>query len=85
MPCLNTAWIEAHALSDATSAQLVGGRGRPSLQRAVGGRGPLAHPHALQQSLGVEANQLNFAINIAVNGGSIVNTQLNGLAIDASI
>ena len=30
-------------------------------------------------------NQVNFAINIAVNGGSIINTQINSLAIDTSL
>jgi hypothetical protein len=30
------------------------------------------------------ANQINFAINIVFNGGSIVNNQLNGLSMDAS-
>jgi hypothetical protein len=41
----------------------------------IGGRGPMGMSDAITTNV----NQINLAFNIVLNGGSIVNNQLNGL------
>jgi hypothetical protein len=76
-------------LTEFEAAQHCGGRSsglrsynaRLSPQRRGGGR---AGGGGIMSSVLMGANQINLAINIVFNGGSIVNNQLNGLSMDAS-
>jgi hypothetical protein len=51
---------------------------------AGGQRGGRSGGGGIIGSVLMGANQINLAINIVFNGGSIVNNQLNGLSMDAS-
>lgn len=78
-------------LTDHQSELLSGGRRRFSAMASRGRRCWLMSARAMpfgslsSQSIETTVNQFNFAINIAINGGSIFNSQLNGLALDASL
>jgi hypothetical protein len=52
----------------------------------VGGRGAARPGTGLGGSTTIDttANQINLAFNIVLNGGSIVNNQLNGLDLSVS-
>lgn len=80
-----------HILSDDQAQQLKGGSPGAFQGKALGRRGNsgigslMRHNRMGFQSITNTVDQSNFAINIAVNGGSIVNTQINSLAIDSSL
>jgi len=85
------AYFIMEMLTDRQSELLSGGRRGFSAMASRGGHGVLMSGRSMpcgsisSQSIYTSANQLNFAINIAVNGGSVTNTQINGLAIDSSL
>jgi hypothetical protein len=78
-------------LTDHQSELLSGGRRGFSAMSSRGGRGGSMSARSMpfgslsSQSIETTVNQLNFAINIAVNGGSVFNSQFNNLALDASL
>ena len=79
-------------LSDRQAEQLCGGTGGGGLagarsQRGGMGLGRFSTGSELQsfQSIENTINQLNFAINIAVGGSTIINNQVNALSLEATL
>jgi 4-hydroxy-3-methylbut-2-en-1-yl diphosphate synthase IspG/GcpE len=83
--------MAVHILSDDQAQQLKGGNPGAFQANALGRRGNsglglfMRNSRTAIQPIVNTVDQFNFAINIAVNGGSIVNTQINSLAIDSSL
>jgi hypothetical protein len=78
-------------LSDNQAQQIRGGRFSASMARGQGpGRGMgmgLAWRNSFLavQSVFTTVNQVNLAINVALNGGTVINNQANGLSIVSSL
>ncbi len=79
-------------LSDFQAEQLCGGSGGGVLagtrnRRGGMGLGRFSTGGDLQsvQSIENTINQLNFAINIAVGGSTIINNQVNALSLESTI
>jgi hypothetical protein len=79
-------------LSDLQAEQLCGGRmGRPlAARRGLRGCGGFGRFFGggrglVFRSIQNTVNQINFAINIAIGGGSIFNNQVNALTMQSSL
>lgn len=79
-------------LSDVQAEQLSGGFGGGAMAGARSRRGGMGVGRFSAgggflsvQSIENTINQLNFAINIAVGGSTIINNQVNALSIESTI
>jgi hypothetical protein len=77
-----------HLLSDDQAQQLTGGRFRSFLSTSSGLRSRrgfgllLSNSMFSLRSLFSNVNQVNVAVNLALNGGTVINNQANILAIN---
>lgn len=80
-----------HLLSDDQAQQLTGGRFRSFLSTSSGLRSRrgsgllLSNSMFSLRSLFSNVNQVNVAVNLALNGGTVINNQANVLAINSSL
>ncbi len=78
-------------LSDNQAQEIRGGRFSAAMARGQGpsrgmGVGLFWRTSFLAvQSVFTTVNQLNLAINVAVNGGTVINNQANGLSMISSL
>ena len=79
-----------HALSDDQAQKISGGRflrqlgTRPGPRSLTFGRFLRGGSLAIQ-SIFTNVNQVNLAVNVALNGGTVINNQANVLSISSSI
>jgi hypothetical protein len=80
-----------HPLSDDQAQQLTGGSFRSFFSsssglRSRGGFGLLLSNSMFSlRSLFANVNQVNVAVNLALNGGTVINNQANVLTINSSV
>lgn len=76
-----------HILSDDQAQQVCGGRFAPLANKSMGQRNSCGFGSWFRSSFLAfrsvfnNVNQINFAINLALNGGTVINNQANVLSI----
>lgn len=84
-------FLTMHVLSDHQAQQLTGGSFRSPRSATpcrLGGRGfgmMLRYGFGALQAIFTNVNQVNVAVNLAINGGQVISNQANVLAIHSSI